>query len=98
MNNKTLTLLIGNSDNKLTQKEWNRFCENLSVFAHDIASEVHFEGFSPSNSQWQNAAIVLIPGVDIEESNVIRGLKSLCVKFKQESIAVIVGETKFIKP
>lgn len=44
-----VAIQIGNSDNKLSQVDWHRFCFAVSSAIEDLAEEVYFHGYSIPN-------------------------------------------------
>jgi hypothetical protein len=46
---------IGNSDDKLTQKEWSNFVADVDDVIEEAATQVHGRWFSQSDAEWQNA-------------------------------------------
>lgn len=91
---KTVTIQIGNTDNKLTQQEWADFVKEVrqAVAGH---ATVHFMGFSPSDAPWQNAAwVCVVPPIhdDVLKTTLARIAKA----FRQDSIAWTEGATEFI--
>lgn len=94
---RTITIQIGNSDNKLSQNEWSHFFHFVKGAIDERVHQTHFEGTSDPVAPWQNAAWVVIPFEHkIEELK--RELSLLCYSFKQDSIAWTEGETEFIPP
>jgi hypothetical protein len=98
----TVTVLIGNSDHKLTQPEWSRFCVDLEAMLEDYAREVHFFGSPPGDAPWQNAAAVFeLRDDETDEGDIPaldwlgQALSQLARRWRQESIAYIAGETVF---
>lgn len=91
----TVTICIGNSDDKLTQKEWSEYVGHITAMLRKIYAETQFCGFSPSEAQWQNACwVVNIHDHKIQDmKNRLDHIKSM---YNQDSIAVIVGETEFV--
>ncbi len=91
---KTVTIQIGNSDDKLSQELWCDFITDTADEIKDIVT-LHFSGGSEPRVPWQNYTFV---GV-IEEGRMAE-LKSilgeLCRFFNQDSIALSVGETIFV--
>jgi hypothetical protein len=92
---KTVTIQIGNSDDKLTQREWASLIHDAGLEIWSSCVHTHFSGGSASNAKFQNYAWV----VDMDE----RGIEALKPKlteirkhFKQDSIAWTEGETKFL--
>ena len=90
---KYIAVSIGNSDDKLTQKEWNHFVEDMIELLS--AGKVHFFGGASTFAPWQNVAwIVEIP---IKQTNIILAdIADLRKKYNQESAFVIVGDGLFI--
>lgn len=92
----TAVIIIGNSDDKLTQREWSQYVTDVTEFlTHDVV-DVHFLGYSPSPAPWQNACWV----VEISEESWLlaakSGLRRIASVHRQDSIALIVGETEFL--
>lgn len=102
----TITIQIGNSDDKLTQKEWSFFVTDLRQFVNGWAEQVHFFGFSTPDAQWQNACVVLNlrdwkrDGWDSLDQQITAGmysgLRDLLKRYKQDSIAFTSGDTTFV--
>ena len=92
---KTITLQIGNSDDKLTQREWAAFVGDIDHEINVLAEDVHFCGFSPGDAPWQNACWVFELETDRENE-----LKALVTghraRFKQDSVAWTKGQTAFV--
>ncbi len=92
---KTVTIQIGNSDDKLTQCEWSEYVraiqEQIEIYAYDQ----HFFGGSPTWFPWQNVAWC----IEMRDSKIEylkQVIKSIGKKYKQDSVAFTVGETEFI--
>ena len=91
---RTITIQIGNSDDKLTQKEWSSFYWEIAS-AVLAAGGVHFAGTSPSFEPWQNACWVVV--VDDSKVAALREqVVTIRTKFRQESVAWTEGETAFV--
>lgn len=91
---KIITVGIGNSDNKLTQKEWSMFVSEISCAIHIFAKEIHFRGGSSSIEEWQNYAWVFVINNKIEIlKNRITAIREF---YRQDSVAWTEGETVFI--
>ncbi len=91
----SVVVLIGNSDNKLTQNEWSHFVEAMNQGIREFVTHIHFFGGSNPFDPWQNACWVCDVALDK-----IDGLKD-CVRIirkshRQESAAMICGTTLFI--
>lgn len=91
---KTVTIQIGNTDNKLSQQDWAEFVQATHDVIHD-GLEVHFYAPSPGDAKWQNACWVCV-AEDAQIKTLTARLAPLCRDYEQDSIAVTIGETKFI--
>jgi len=90
---KTVTIQIGNSDNKLPQSEWSLFVMDLDVVVKTTCGEVFFCGHSAGNAPWQNHCVVS----ECHDLGLLsEHIRQLCDKYSQDSIAVTVGTTSFI--
>jgi len=93
---KTITLQIGNTDDKLTQAQWASYVAEVRQEIADCGQlDIHFFGTPPNYERWQNACWVLAVG----ESS-LNSLKDSLVKIRrkwlQDSIAWTEGGTEFI--
>lgn len=93
---KTITIQIGNSDDKLTQKEWAEYVKFVGLAVETYAAIIYFSGFSLGGAPWQNAAWVLTPNSDIDAQHLRRQLSQIRVEYRQDSIAWTEGQTDFI--
>lgn len=92
---KTVTIQIGNSDNKLSQEEWSLFYEKTNKLIIESAKQIHFAAPSYGASPWQNACFVFeIMPVDMEP--LWEDIIKLRAEYKQDSIAWTEGETEMI--
>jgi len=92
---KTVALQIGNSDDKLTQKEWNEFVVKFRLEILRKCDTMHFFGGPTNYERWQNICSVF----EIKEENIDdlkENLKCLGSNFKQCSIAYLEGNTEFL--
>ena len=93
-------IAIGNSDDKLTQREWANFHGAMYATIHasdDI--KVHGEWFSSPTSAWQNACWCL----EITDESVFHRLRNslrfYARRFNQDSIAWTEAKpTEFLTP
>jgi hypothetical protein len=93
----TVYVSIGNSDDKLTQKEWADYLFEVdhSVMGH--AAEVHGQWFSSPRSPFQNAGWCFEIGPEAAGS-LRRSLARHAGRFRQDSIAWAEAQTTFIGP
>ena len=92
---KDVAVIIGNTDNKLSQQDWRDYVEEVRNIVESAASQIHFFGGPPNYAEWQNACIVFQTSDDYlpileEKLAIVRD------EYIQESVAVIVGVTKLI--
>ena len=52
---KTILVEIGNTDNKLTQQHWARFCSDVAKYVGRYAEQIYTSAYSLPNAEWQNA-------------------------------------------
>lgn len=98
MNDKTTTVTIqlGNSDNKLSQKDWSHYVFQAKKHIEAHCHQVHFFGGSESFAPWQNVCCV----IEILEHKVfgLRDvLRALANSYHQECIAWTQGDTEMLK-
>lgn len=91
---KTVTIQVGNSDNKLSQQEWSDFVSETECAIKNNL-HVHFSGGSDCKSPWQNYAWVVV-GNNEYLAMVRNYIKIIREKYKQESVAWTEGTTEFI--
>lgn len=90
---------IGNSDDKLTQKEWSRFCADLRAIVRAYQNETYGTWYSACDSEWQNMCIGfrVADSIADEELNSLRNELSLLSKlYNQDSIALSTATTELI--
>lgn len=91
----TVTICIGNTDNKLSQGEFAHFVEGMKQAIEAIVWQVHFFGGTTTFDPWQTVCWV----VEVDEQR-LGELKSAVTKirnsFQQHSAALTVGKTEFI--
>ncbi len=92
---KTIVVQIGNSDNKLTQSEWSQFWALTDAVLRECSNQMHFAGTSDPTSPWQNAAWIFEPRSN-NSSELAAALSAVAKTFRQDSIAVTIGDTIFV--
>jgi hypothetical protein len=91
----TAVIQIGNTDDKLTQREWSNYWGEVVTEIDDLAADHHFGGGSGTHQPWQNYCWV----IEIEETNIpVLGnrLRAIREKYRQDSVAVLCGQTEFV--
>lgn len=91
----TVTIQIGNSDNKLSQEDWSSYVQEIRETVEGNAHEIHFFGGSPTWYRWQNVAwVAVIPNDRIEELK--QELRRVRNSYNQDSVAFTPGGTEFV--
>lgn len=93
---KTIVVQIGNSDDRLKQSEWHSFYATVDFHVQRNSTAVHFSGASGGAGLWQNACWVCVcesDGLD----RLVTELEQLCQTYRQDSIALTVGDTVMLK-
>lgn len=87
---------IGNSDDKLSQREWSAFHADVRCELIGAGARFHGQWVSPSTSEWQNACwLAELNEAIVEELKT--NLGRLARKYRQDSIAwARVPETEFL--
>ena len=92
---QTVTIIAGNSDNKLSQKDWANLVSHLARVIAVRASAHEFTGGPDTASPFQNFAWVV--RIDDDEAEQLRGeIKAIRSHYRQNSVAWISGNTEFI--
>jgi len=89
-----IVISIGNSDDRLAQKEWNRFVEDV-IEAVSMAGKVRFFGGASTFAPWQNVAwIAEVQPKDMDSLTV--SIQRIRERYKQDSAFVMIGDGHFI--
>lgn len=91
----TAVIQIGNSDDKLPQAEWAKYVDDVNKIINEWSTQVHFCGFSNSNTPWQNACWVVYV-TEYQNNYLKEHLASCKLKYRQDAIAYLQGNTYFI--
>jgi len=91
---------VGNSDDKLTQREWANFLGSMWQLVHtDVEIKIHGEWFSSPTSAFQNACWCLELPDDYSVRRIRAALQRLASTYRQDSIAwAEVPSTEFLGP
>ncbi len=92
---KTVSLQIGNGDDKLSQSDWHNFVVATQKLVESRCAKLHFFGAPENWCRQQNVAFIFDLSEDsIEELKAeIRALRK---QYQQESAAWTEGKTIFI--
>ena len=90
---------IGNSDDKLTQREWSRYCADLQTLLMRLAGVFHGVWYSESGGPWQNMCVCLEVGQPHLVDEVQQSLAGLAGRYRQDSIAwAEAPQTTLLRP
>ena len=87
---------IGNSDDKLTQREWADFIMEVSAKVVSQADRIWGEWFSGPQSPYQNACWCLLFDSPERAGWARQEAITLRKQFRQESIAWATADTEFL--
>lgn len=91
----TVYVSIGNSDDKLTQKQWSEFVLEVRCAVFGAATEVHGDWYSLPDAQFQNACWCIV--MDPDRHAALRAsLTEIRRGYDQDGIAWSVAETEFV--
>lgn len=91
----TITVMIGNSDDKLPQRKWAEYVTATHMVLSRLSRVLHFYGTSNTAAAVQNACWCL----EIENLTELRPeLELLAKTYGQDSIALVAGTTELIEP
>ncbi len=93
---QSAVIQIGNSDDKLTQKEWSDFVAAVRNVIGLLGTAIHFAAGAENSCPWQNYCFV----IEIEagaEAQLREQLAHVAGEYRQESIAVLLGKTEFVR-
>jgi predicted NodU family carbamoyl transferase len=90
---RTVTIQIGNTDNKLTQQKWAEFIEDVNTVL--TGTEYMFQGTSAGDKPYQNACWVVVMR-DYEYETTKNLVARVGEEYDQDSIAWTEGKTEFI--
>lgn len=97
---QTITIQIGNTDDKLKQDEWSDFVGDIHMILEMMKErgliDIHFYGSSLPFEWWQNAAWVITASDDKHIEFLRSRITEIRKRYQQESAAWTRGFTEFI--
>lgn len=91
----TVTVCIGNSDNKLPQAMWADLIRDVFLVVNAISSDIYFQGGTSAESRKQRYSYVFACECR-KLAGLRRGLRVVRKHFIQDSIAMVVGDTQYL--
>lgn len=92
-----ILISIGNSDDKLTQRDWSEFIASVrELLDWPDRVAIHGEWFSAPDKPWQNANWCIETRDDGARFLIRRELRKLAERYRQDSIAWTQGEVEFL--
>lgn len=85
---------VGNTDNKLTQQDWNLFVGDLDRAIKNLG-KVHFFGCPENWAPWQNVAWIVEAEARFEKP-FTEHLKDIRKAYEQDSAFLMVGKARFV--
>ena len=92
----TVTIQIGNSDDKLSQGDWNRYVATMQSIIDHIAHDIQFSGGSSNWLPWQNYCWVITVSSQGNITQLNENSERVRKRFNQDSVAVTTGTTEFV--
>lgn len=89
------TIIIGNSDDKLSQAKWSRLIMHVRHLVYRCG-DMQFDGQPAGDSAFQNACFVISNVTPQHLKQLRQGLRLIAAKFEQDTIALISAETEFL--
>ena len=86
---------IGNSDDKLSQREWSSFIEDVDIVVKNY--HVHGRWFSEPSVPWQSGCWC-VEAPEYAFSGLRPVLALLADRYQQNSIAIAVAATELVAP
>lgn len=93
---KTVYISIGNSDDKLSQREWSEFVRATREVLEHFADAIHGSWLSMPSDPWQNACWCVEFRTESAVNVVRMELGQLADQFRQDTIAWAEAATDFI--
>lgn len=90
----TVTLCLGNTDNKLTQQRWSHYVAAIRSLV-EYYGRPHFTGCSNPDAPVQNACVVFTIN-DAALAALRDRLPAVLRRYEQNSVAIVVGETELL--
>lgn len=94
----TIVIQIGNSDDKLSQREWSEFICTVHRLLTARRVIIHFSGGTHAGSPFQNYCWVCDAPEPAQVAAITEALRSLAARHRQDSIALTIGTTQFVTP
>ena len=92
---RTVVVLIGNSDNRLTQQQWAAYVRDVGTALQLLRATTYFSGGPGYAEPYQNACWVA--AVQTRRLSLLRDrLTEIRQLYRQDSVAWLAGETEFL--
>lgn len=93
---RTVTVQTGNSDDKLSQRDWAELAAKVEQAVMRNSVQIHFSGAAAATMPWQNACVVAEVKDPFQMLQLTKELKAIGRQFKQDAIAVTFGQTEMV--
>lgn len=101
----TVSVLIGNTDDRLSQRRWSQFVAEVTDLVDNATTTVHFSGLSSPSAPFQNACWTFTASKEYAPSwfdedgtrAYLRDrLRQIAKEYGQDSVAWVEGKTEFL--
>lgn len=93
----SVVVAIGNSDDRLPQRDWSAFWDGVDIAVRKLATHVYGSWLSPGAAEFQNAAWAFDVRLG-DDLALRRRLRALARTYGQDSVAWLAGRTEFLAP
>jgi hypothetical protein len=93
--NIDVCIQIGNSDNKLLQDEWSKYCKRV-LHLCEFYGIIHFSGGSAIDAPWQNYCVCLSTTEPLLLKMLKGEIEHCRKKFRQDSVAWLQGNVELV--
>ena len=91
-----VAILIGNSDDRLTQAQWANYVNTMRHQISRHVEEIHCESLTASDSSRQSACFVVSTMNTASKSGLRSAVIQVRRQFNQDSVAWLEGKTELI--
>lgn len=94
--NLSVSVMLGNSDNKLPQDRWATFVASVRAHVEKYACQIHMDGGPGTDSLWQNWCFMFV--VEAEKvPGLVAALQETRGYYRQRGIAWMLGKVMFLE-
>lgn len=95
-----VSIQIGNSDDKLSQRQWSNYVSDMAEAISHYSKDIHFSGGAEGWRPWQNYCwIIELPDHSLMSGfigDLVNEIIDCRKRYNQESVALSWGKTLFV--